>query len=178
MKEIPLTQGKVALVDDEFFEALSQFKWCAYKHCKTFYAIRTIRLPNGKTTTTTTTKSMHREVWKLSGRALPEQLDHIDRDGLNNQLDNLRPATHAEQQRNQGRRTNNTSGFIGVTWHKDKWQADARINGDKKYLGRFDTALEAALARDVFVKSHYGEFAVLNEDLYMLDAILLDKLAI
>lgn len=48
MKEIPLTQGKVALVDDDDFEWLSQFKWYAVKFGRTFYAVRQAPRVNGK----------------------------------------------------------------------------------------------------------------------------------
>jgi hypothetical protein len=58
VKQIALSQGKVAIVDDEDFDALDAFKWYAYKHRNTFYAKRNVPRPNGKQTTET----MHRTV--------------------------------------------------------------------------------------------------------------------
>lgn len=60
-------------------------------------------------------------------------IDHIDRNKLNNRIENLRLVTHQENQFNR-----NTKGY---TFHKQnkKWQADIRINGKKKYLGLFET---------------------------------------
>lgn len=161
MKTIPLTQGKVALVDDDLFEALNRFKWCAFRQKKTFYAHRGVRLPDGKWTN----KRMHREIFELLGLPVPKTIDHRDRNGLNNQFKNLRPATHTEQLRNRGKRTDNTSGYIGVNWHKQtrKWQAHIKIDGKQRHLGLFTDAFSAAWVRDEFVKKHYGGFGVLND---------------
>lgn len=160
MKEIPLTQGKVALVDDEFFEALSQFKWCAHKKYKTFYACRNVKVADGHIVT----RYMHHEVFALARLPIPDEIDHRDRDGLNNQLRNLRSATNTEQMRNRGKQLNNSSGYIGVSWSKsrEKWESKIQINRSTVHLGRFDDPFSAAWVRDEFVKKHHGEFAVLN----------------
>src|SRR5690349_13550488 len=91
MKIIPLTQGKVTLVDDADYEELSKFKWCAVKHNRNFYASRSQYLGyvNGKMKT----KSifMHRLLLKPDKGFV---VDHLDGDGLNNQRYNIRSVTH------------------------------------------------------------------------------------
>jgi hypothetical protein len=161
MKQIPLTQGKVALVDDELFDELNRFKWCAQRSKKTFYASRGIRLPNGKRTSV----AMHREIFRMLGKSIPAMVDHRDRDGLNNQWSNLRSASQSEQSRNQGRRRTNKSGFIGVAWRtRDlKWMAYAQVSGKTFHLGTFTDSFSAAWVRDAFAKTHHGEFASLND---------------
>jgi len=68
------------------------------------------------------------------------QLDHIDHDGLNNKIDNLRVVTQSENLKNAPMRIDNTSGHVGVTWHKGrkKWQAGIIVNRSYHFLGRFD----------------------------------------
>lgn len=158
MKTIPLTQGKVALVDDDVSEALSDFNWCAKRDGKTYYAMRRVSRPGRSQTTV----CMHREIFRLKGKPVPKKVDHRDRNGLNNLWKNLRPATSLQNSMNSRKRCNNTSGFIGVSWDKGKWRVQVRVNGKVNTVGRFDDPAEAARARDRFVKKHHGEFAVLN----------------
>ena len=160
MKQIQLTRGLFAAVDDRLFDELNRFKWYALKGKSTFYVVRSSPRVNGKQSKI----KMHREVFRLMGLPVPVTVDHRDWNGLNNQFDNLRPATRQEQQRYHRKQARNTSGFVGVYLHRsDSWCASARdTNGRKKWLGYFDTALEAALARDEFVHKHHGDFAVLN----------------
>jgi hypothetical protein len=87
--------------------------------------------------------------------------DHINRNPLDNRKHNLRPATHAENSRNQSLRTNNTSGVTGVSRSKSisKWIAEIRINKEHFYLGSFankDDAIRARLNAEV---KYFGEFA-------------------
>lgn len=96
MKEIPLTQGKVALVDDEDFELLNQLNWYAYKN-KTgnYYAVRNYSAEKGKRKIIL----MHREIMDAPKGI---QVDHRNGDGLYNQKENLRLATHQQNSFNQG----------------------------------------------------------------------------
>ena len=89
MKEIILTQGQVALVDDEDFEYLNQWKWCAIKSRKTYYTTRTIYIPCKMTVI------MHRIIMNTP---LDMTVDHIDHNGLNNQKYNLRICTNLKMQ--------------------------------------------------------------------------------
>lgn len=155
MREITLTQGKVAWVDDALFDQLNQFKWHAVGQYRTFYARRTQRKDGFQATI-----HMHGEVFRLLG--IEGQPDHHDRNGLNNQASNLRPATPAEQGRNRQKQSNNTSGYIGVTWRERDWKWQARHGKPGKHIGMFETAIEAALAYDEFVYRLDPAFAVLN----------------
>lgn len=163
MKTIPLTQGKVALVDDELFDELNQFKWYAKCDRKTFYAVRSIKLDDGRQTK----RYMHHDIFRLLGEEISGTVDHKDRNGLNNQFDNLRPATPAGQSCNRGKRIDNKSGYAGVSWNKwnGKWKAEIRINNTRKHLGYFDDPAVAAKVRDEYALKHGGEFVVLNSTL-------------
>lgn len=158
MKEITLTQGKVALVDDEDFEFLNKFKWHAYKSNNTFYALRNSYYVDDKKRRTI---QMHRIILGL--KKLEVKCDHIDRNGLNNQKYNLRPSTNAENCKNQKPR-NGTSKYKGVCWCKkrNRWRANIRINDKQTYIGQFKDEIEAAKAYDKMAKLHFGEFAYLN----------------
>ena len=87
--------------------------------------------------------------------------DHIDRNPLNNQKNNLRPATSSENSRNSSLSRRNTSGIIGVSWVKDrnKWVAQVSINNKNSNLGRFINKEDAIKARLAAELKYYGEFA-------------------
>ena len=92
----------------------------------------------------------HRLAWLVThGEFPPEQIDHIDGNGLNNRLDNLRAVSHAENQRNQRKYSNNTTGVVGVYWTKDrhKWRAMIAVNRKDIHLGYFTNKDEAVAAR-------------------------------
>ncbi|WP_395451154.1 HNH endonuclease signature motif containing protein [Aminobacter sp. UC22_36] len=93
------------------------------------------------------TWSAHRLIWIYINGQIPDglQVDHINGNRSDNCLDNLRLVTNAENSRNQSMPRNNTSGVMGVVWHRRarKWQAQVKITGQTKYLGLFDT-IEAA----------------------------------
>ncbi len=90
--------------------------------------------------------------------------DHIDGNGLNNRRSNLRPASNSQQVANQGVRSDNTSGYKGVTWREDrgKWEAKIQSGGKRRCLGLFDDKIEAAKVYDHAALEAFGEFAVLN----------------
>lgn len=166
MKEIKLTQGKVALVDDEDFERLNQHKWCAAKTANIFYAVRTEYNIGEKQKRI----SMHREVLNIQDRGI--HIDHIDHDGLNCQKSNLRQCTHAQNMHNRRSRRNTSSKYLGVqvrTKHYEKTNrtvthitAGIAINGKYTHIGSYKTEEEAAKAYDEMAKTQYGEFANLN----------------
>lgn len=156
MKEIPLTQGKVALVDDDKFEELSRYNWCAAKNGRTFYAMRsTPRDENGK----------QKGIW-MHHELLPGELkvDHRDGNGCNNQLDNLRFATNSQNAQNRQKCLGRSSKFKGVDWNKKTslWRAFICKNGVRKFLGYFDSEENAAMAYDSSAVILHGEFARLN----------------
>lgn len=153
MKEIPLTQGYVAIVDDEDYDAVMAFKWFAHVQRNATYVGRKARRADG--------------LWAdirlhtfLTGWPL---VDHRDGDGLNNRRANLRPATRAENNRNRRRSlSNNASGFKGVCRDRGKWRAYIYVDDKQHHLGMFPTAEAAALAYDVAALELHGEFARLN----------------
>lgn len=158
MKEIALTQGKVALVDDEDFESLSKFQWNGYRGGNTFYAQRYICLNN-----TTIHLLMHRCILKLNNNDM-RQVDHKNGNGLDNRKENLRIATSSQNQANSQKRIDNTSGYKGVTWNKrnKKWQAEIKYNQQHFYLGLFKNKDKAAQAYNEMALKFHGEFARLN----------------
>jgi hypothetical protein len=155
MPTIELTQEKVADVDEDDYARLSSAKWHAKKDHKTFYAKRTIRKSDGKWTT----QLMHREIWEHRFGPIPEgmEVDHKDRNGLNNRKDNLHLVAHQRNTVNDTKHSNNTSGFVGVHWHKRhcKWQAYYKHNYKIYHVGYFDTPEAAAEARDLFVYRNF-----------------------
>jgi hypothetical protein len=154
MKEIPLTQGKVALVDDEDFENIKHLHWYARLSRNHLYAAYKVKR-KGKSTI----YYMHRVIMQP-----PEHLhiDHIDGNGLNNQRSNLRLCTHQENQRNRSSaQSNSKSGVKGVSWHKSsgKWRAVIKYEGKHKHIGAFSSIEDAAIAyRNAEIKL-FGEFA-------------------
>lgn len=97
-------------------------------------------------------KLAHRVVWALAYGDWPNgEVDHINRVRSDNRLSNLRAVSHAENSRNRRKPVNNTSGHLGVSFHKrlSKWQASVNAYGVKQHVGYFNTAEEAVEARRV-----------------------------
>lgn len=104
----------------------------------------------------------HRLIWTMvMGEAPPGQIDHINGDKDDNRLVNLRLANNGENQRNVRRRRDNKTGFKGVGYRKDTGRFIAMINvdGERHYLGQFDTPEEAYAARCSIIEGLHGEFA-------------------
>jgi hypothetical protein len=157
MKEVLLYGGLVALVDDADYELVSQYKWHAKRWRTTFYAGAC--LPGHHHL------RMHR---LILGAPAGIEVDHQDRDGLNNQRGNIRLATHSQNQANaikhplfKGR---GTSTFKGVTrMPYGRWVARICVDREWKYLGYFASESDAALAYNNAALLHFGEFARLND---------------
>jgi hypothetical protein len=147
-------QGKVALVDDSDFEYLSQFDWQVSFSGWHWYA--TSRLGDSQGSL----KSMHRLLFGFPART---QIDHIDRNTLNNQRGNLRVATPSQTGANSIAR-GGSSRFKGVTWDKNRslWSARLRVHPLRLALGRFEFEGDAAKAYDAAARKFFGEFARVN----------------
>lgn len=153
MIEIPLTQNKVANIDNEDVDLL-QYKWCAVnRNGKHWYAVRQEgQRPFRKHL------SMHRVILtKVLGHSNFKIVDHINGNGLDNRRCNLRPVTTSQNLRNQKKQNNTTSLFKGVCWDKKgkKWKASI-------HLGVFDNPINAAKAYDKAALEFFGEHACLN----------------
>lgn len=159
MKEIQLTRGMVALVDDEDYIFLAQWKW-AYKdkgHRNTGYAVRGKSMPNGRYKVF----AMHRVIMDA---LITHEIDHINGNGLDNRKENLRIATKAQNQMHKQLQRNNTSGYKGVYYSekKGKWRSAIGYNNKGYKLGWYKTKEAAAEAYNRAAVKHHGAFAILN----------------
>lgn len=103
----------------------------------------------------------HRLIYTLHKGRCPQTLDHIDGNPLNNRIENLRPASRSENNRNTKRYKNNTSGVKGVSWceRKQQWQARIMVHGKSISLKYHDTIESAAAAVAAARKKYHGEYA-------------------
>lgn len=156
MITIPLTRGKVALIDDEDFDVVKKYKWHACPSHRGLYAITNVRRNDKRTTI-----GMHRLILGLKGK---DVCDHINHDGLDNRRSNLRAATPLENGRNKLRPTSNKSGYKGVFLIESSGMFRALIKDNAKqlHIGCFSCAEDAARAYDQKAEEIHGEFACLN----------------
>jgi hypothetical protein len=156
VREIGLSQGFVALVDEEDFVRVSEHGWYAARTRHYVYAVRREKV-NGVYKTT----SMHRFILG----ALPgEYIDHINHDTLDNRRSNLRRCLPSENMFNKVS-TVGVSKYKGVVWDKQRGKWLARIGKEyKQYcLGYFVVEEDAARAYNERAKELFGEFAHPNE---------------
>jgi hypothetical protein len=157
-KEIELTQGQVAIVDDEDFERAKGYNWCAMWRPKenAFWAHAYVQ------------KGEER-IWMSLQRFIlgdPKGWDVCFR--TDNPLDcrrnNLCVATRQEVAQKQRISRKNRSGFKGVSWdaQTNRWRADIGTDGKTRNLGRFNDLIDAALAYDEAARALFGEYARLN----------------
>lgn len=157
MKEILLSKGKVAIVDDEDFDRISVHKW---SFLSSGYAYRFERGKNYRTTGSEKCILMHRFILGIDDS---REVDHINRNKLDNRRQNIRPCTSSQNKFNKEKPLSNRSGFKGVYPHtKGRWKASIKIMGVQKHLGIFTRKEDAARAFDIVAKKYHGEFAVLN----------------
>lgn len=155
MKEIPLTQGQVALVDDADFDWLSRYKWRVFwdQHTKSFYARSTCK-------ETGRTLRMHR---MILGLAFGDKRhgEHGDKNTLNNQRSNLRIATVFQNNQNRGLMHSNTSGYKNVSWtpKTQTWMVQMMANGVRGFYGNFKNKEDAIRRADEVRRQLHGEFA-------------------
>lgn len=152
MKEIPLTQGYVALVDDQDYERVSQYNWYAAKIKGNIYAVSSQGGGEGAV-------RLHRFILGLSG-SIP-WIDHKNHNGLDCQRENLRLASPSQNQGNKRKQTSlSCSRYKGVTWAKEQQKWKATIH--HTYLGYFESEEDAAKAYDKAAKEYFKEYAFTN----------------
>lgn len=160
MKEISLTQGKVAYIDDEDYELVSEYKWRADKKGRTYYAVAYIKGSG---------KKNYKQIYMHSLIMAPndfEEVDHINSNGCDNQKVNLRVCSGKQNKQNKQKQQGNyTSSFKGVYWFKriKKWRAQINVNNKSIHLGYFLDEKDAAKAYNQAALEHFGDFARLNE---------------
>lgn len=150
---VPLTKGRFALIDTIDAELIGQHRWYAMQVNHLWYAITAIGVGAGRMVL------MHRMI-----RAdIVIDIDHDNRDGLDNRRRNLRPATKSQNNANRAANAPR-SGYKGVRRSSPGggWTAYIKVMGVHIHLGTFATPEEAARVRDARAVIEFGEFAELN----------------
>ncbi len=157
-KQIPLTRGKFALVDDADFDWLMQWKWHFHNNG---YAVRNQHICMVDGQQKKKPILMHR---LIAGTPPGMSTDHRDGDKLNNQRFNLRVATKSQNGMNRGSQNGSSSKFKGVFWfaRTKKWRSAIVKKGKSKHLGYFSCENEAAKAYNHAAMEMHGEFVKLN----------------
>lgn len=161
MMTVPLTialySGEKALIDASDASLVAGYRWLADHREHTTYAYAHVRVGPGQWQNL----KLHR---LILGAPAGLEVDHRNRDGLDNRRANLRLATSVENHANTGLRRDNTSGFKGVTRSSKsaRWVAQIRRDGRMTYLGAFATPEAAAEAYDAAAVEQWGPHAHLN----------------
>ena len=151
---------RVTLVDDDMYEKLNKYSWNIRikKGRNIAYVSRPFYLDKKQTSI-----AIHRFILDLK-TGDKRQVDHINGNGLDNRLINLRICNNQQNSFNTGIRKNNTSGFKGVYLKKStgKWVTQLMKNGKSIHLGYHHDKIEAAKAYNKAAIKYHGEFARLN----------------
>lgn len=158
---VELTHDQVCVVDEVDATWIKSWCWHASPAAnkRGWYARRACKNALGRWSKV----DMHRLILSLKiGRDLlaVEEVDHINRNSLDNRRENLRIANRLENTWNAWARY--PHGYKGVEWHCGSWRAVVQIAGKSKKLGSFDNIIDAALAYDRAVYETRGEFALAN----------------
>lgn len=152
MKKIKLTKNNFAIVDDEDFDYLNQWKWFLSDGG---YAHRNKHIRLGLNKYTCKRIRMHRLINQTPNGFIT---DHINRNKLDNRKCNLRTANKSINSINRGKPVNNKSGTKGVYWDSwsKKWRAELVLNSKKITLGRYLSITDAIIARKNGEGKYYG----------------------
>lgn len=152
------------MVDDDLYDWVIQWSWCASRKNGKWVVIRTIS--SNTTKSGHTTLKLHRVIWEHINGPIPHsgQIDHINGDGLDNRIENLRLANNQQNQRNRGPNRNNNSGWKGVSWQKrdQRWRVQIMVDGSMRNLGTQNRKIIGALVYDRAAIEAFGDFARLN----------------
>ena len=155
MKEIELTQDQVAIVDDDDYEYLSQWKWYAHKRTRKNGDKFDARTRSGNKKIL-----MHRLIMKVLQAEI--EVDHINGNPLDNRKDNIRCCTRQENSRNSNSGRKNKFGYKGVTVQNKNIYAQIFDGKKHIFMSGFRTIEEAALSYDKKAIELFGDFAKLN----------------
>ena len=163
MKEIQLTKGFVALIDDEDFDRVSKYKWCACVSGSAVYALHSFK---SDLTGKRFVLSMHRFIMDNPDGL---EVDHINHNGIDNRKENLRACTGSQNSMNSSIYKNNTTEYKGTSYNpknnpSNPYSAHIGYQGKLIHLGYYTTVQQAARAYDRKAKELFGEFAALNYD--------------
>lgn len=154
---VPLTKGHVALVDAEFAPLVAGFNWSVMERGALCYAVTNLEGEDGA--------RCHLHMHRLI--AMPSRefvVDHVNGDGLDNRLHNLRVVTQGENSKNKAKRSIYSSRYKGVSKVGTKYRARIEVNGRKIECGRFDGEEDAARAYDIAAIREFGCLASTNFD--------------
>ena len=160
---IALKDGKETLVDAYVYaDRVRHYRWYLRQSstCEDLFYVGSSRKADGSQKTIL----LHRLVLGIEDGHRNVAVDHINRNGLDNRLENLRLCSNAENQLNTRARRGSVSRYKGVTWSKriEKWGADIQTNGRKIFLGRYSDEHAAAVVHNIAAAFYHGEFANLN----------------
>ena len=157
VRQLVLTRDKVTLIDAIDHEWLSQWKW----HICHDYAVRNQRAID-------VGGHLNRKLIYLHKFIInpPEnmEVDHINKDRMDNRRCNLRMATHSQNQMNTRKIAGCSSKYRGVSWHKasKKWRVQIQVNRQKIIIGDFLSDTHAALEYNKMAKKYFGDFVTIN----------------
>ena len=169
MKELKLTGGQIALVDDDVYALVSGFKWYhSQLYPMSFPRIRLHNIVYLYSTCPSKLKKLLKNANKYfidihSRPPVGYVIDHINGNPLDNRAVNLRLCTIRENHLNSRISITNTTGFKGVSKRKNRYVAQITSMGRRVYLGMYKLPEEAAKAYNQAAIRHFGEFARLND---------------
>ena len=152
MKEISLTRGKMAIVDDEDYDYINQWKW---QYLPVGYAARNFKKNDNGV----------RPLVYMHCMIVPHpegmQTDHANQNKLDNRRDNLRVCSRSQNYINGGLRADNSSGVRGVVWHRasQKWEASIGYNGKRIHIGLYNDIGCASKAYSNKSRELFGVFS-------------------
>lgn len=153
-----LAKNRFAIIDDDKEELINKYRWTVKEDSNNSYA---------KCYDKKRCIAMHRLILGITDSSI--QVDHINHDGLDNRIENLRICSANENQFNQSKQKRKE--FKGVylkyitRTKKIRWGSQIKYRGTKYYLGTYDTELDAAKAYDKKAEELFGEFACTNKSM-------------